>query len=162
MLPLTAVALGCLAVLLAWPVPWALHRAAWPRRDPLVALVCWQAIGLAGETNESIRKEAELFDKASAAAGRLAKLAASQVGKPYAIYDRRITARLGTPVEEVRSNRITAQLFHVKAQHFNGYALKVKLKSNQAMRMVLGKDTYGGAETTLILPIESLALEKTK
>lgn len=108
-----------------------------------------KAIGLAGETNESIRKEAELFDKASAAAGRLAKLAASQVGKPYAIYDRRITARLGTPVEEVRSNRITAQLFHVKAQHFNGYALKVKLKSNQAMRMVLGKDTYGGAETTL-------------
>nr|WP_246405614.1 M56 family metallopeptidase [Modestobacter versicolor] len=33
---------------MAWPVPAALARAAWPRRDPLVALVCWQAIGLAG------------------------------------------------------------------------------------------------------------------
>jgi len=107
------------------------------------------AIGLAGETNESLRREAELYAKASAAAGRLAKLAASQVGKPYAIYDRRITARLGTPIEQVRSNRIAAQLFHVKAQHFTGYALKVKLKSNQAMRMVLGKDELGGAETTL-------------
>jgi Zn-dependent protease with chaperone function len=47
-LPLTAAALAVLAVLLAWPVPWALARARWPRRDPLVALVCWQAIGLAG------------------------------------------------------------------------------------------------------------------
>ncbi|MBB3674455.1 M56 family metallopeptidase [Modestobacter versicolor] len=48
MLPASAIALGVLAALLAWPVPAALARAAWPRRDPLVALVCWQAIGLAG------------------------------------------------------------------------------------------------------------------
>jgi len=107
------------------------------------------AIGLARETNESLRREAELYAQASAAAKRLADLAAAQVGKPYAIYDRRITARLGTPVEEIRSNRITAQLFNIKAQNFSGYALKVKLKSNQAMRMVLGQDELGGAETTL-------------
>jgi Zn-dependent protease with chaperone function len=44
----TALALGVLAALLAWPVPAALARACWPQRDPLVALVCWQAIGLAG------------------------------------------------------------------------------------------------------------------
>ena len=48
MLPATALALACLAALLAWPVPAVLARAGWPRRDPLVALVCWQAIGLAG------------------------------------------------------------------------------------------------------------------
>ncbi|GAB3346530.1 M56 family metallopeptidase [Modestobacter lapidis] len=48
MLPATAVALGVLAALLAWPVPVALARAGWPRRDPLTALLCWQAIGLAG------------------------------------------------------------------------------------------------------------------
>jgi Zn-dependent protease with chaperone function len=47
-LPATALALGLLAALLAWPVPAALARARWPRRDPLAALVCWQAIGLAG------------------------------------------------------------------------------------------------------------------
>jgi hypothetical protein len=47
-LSLTAGALAVLAALLAWPVPRALDRARWPRRDPLVALVCWQAIGLAG------------------------------------------------------------------------------------------------------------------
>lgn len=48
MLPATATALAVLAALLAWPVPALLGRARWPRRDPLVALVCWQAIGLAG------------------------------------------------------------------------------------------------------------------
>jgi Zn-dependent protease with chaperone function len=48
MLPATAVALAVLAFLLAWPVPALLGRARWPARDPLVALVCWQAIGLAG------------------------------------------------------------------------------------------------------------------
>jgi Zn-dependent protease with chaperone function len=47
-LPTTAVSLAVLALLLAWPVPALLARARWPRRDPLVALVCWQAIGLAG------------------------------------------------------------------------------------------------------------------
>jgi Zn-dependent protease with chaperone function len=48
MLPATAAALAVLAALLAWPLPALLGRARWPARDPLVALVCWQAIGLAG------------------------------------------------------------------------------------------------------------------
>jgi Zn-dependent protease with chaperone function len=47
-LPATALALAALAALLAWPVPAALSRARWPRRDPVAALVCWQAVGLAG------------------------------------------------------------------------------------------------------------------
>ncbi|MGY2001800.1 M56 family metallopeptidase [Blastococcus sp. SYSU DS1024] len=48
MLPATAAALAALAALLAWPVPALLARSRWPARDPLVALLCWQAIGLAG------------------------------------------------------------------------------------------------------------------
>lgn len=47
-LPATAVSLAVLAALLAWPVPALLVRSGWPLRDPLVGLVCWQAIGLAG------------------------------------------------------------------------------------------------------------------
>jgi len=47
-LPATAAVLAGLAVLLAWPVPALLARAAWPARDPVVALLCWQAVGLAG------------------------------------------------------------------------------------------------------------------
>lgn len=36
------------AVLLAWPVPIALSRAAWPPRYPGLALLLWQGIALAG------------------------------------------------------------------------------------------------------------------
>lgn len=48
MLPATAASLAALAALLAWPVPALLARAGWTVRDPLVALLCWQALGLAG------------------------------------------------------------------------------------------------------------------
>ncbi|WP_261167373.1 M56 family metallopeptidase [Microbacterium sp. Marseille-Q6965] len=45
-----AAAAGCalVAVLLAWPVPIALSRAAWPPRRPVLALLLWQGIALAG------------------------------------------------------------------------------------------------------------------
>lgn len=44
----SAVALGLFALALAWPVPVILSRAAWPMRAPVIALLLWQAIGLAG------------------------------------------------------------------------------------------------------------------
>ncbi|WP_395243301.1 M56 family metallopeptidase [Agromyces sp. MMS24-K17] len=43
-----AVLLGALAVALAWPVPLALARAAWPATVPGAALALWQGIALAG------------------------------------------------------------------------------------------------------------------
>ncbi|HVX21662.1 MAG TPA: M56 family metallopeptidase [Acidimicrobiales bacterium] len=48
MLRAEAVALLVMAVALAWPIPAALARARWTARDPGVALVLWQAVGLAG------------------------------------------------------------------------------------------------------------------
>jgi len=43
-----AVVFGLIAVGLAWPVPVALARATWPTRAPVMALLLWQGIGLAG------------------------------------------------------------------------------------------------------------------
>src|SRR4029453_6488182 len=40
--------LGAIALALAWPVPVALSRAAWPSRAPAATLALWQAIALAG------------------------------------------------------------------------------------------------------------------
>jgi Zn-dependent protease with chaperone function len=45
---LAATLLAVLAVLLAWPAPLAVARAAWPDRAPGTALLLWQAIALAG------------------------------------------------------------------------------------------------------------------
>ncbi|MFV0406862.1 MAG: M56 family metallopeptidase [Propioniciclava sp.] len=43
-----AILLGAVAVALAWPVPILLVRASWPMRQPILALVWWQMIGLGG------------------------------------------------------------------------------------------------------------------
>lgn len=47
---LTALGLLLLGVLLAEPVSRALAEAGWPARDPVGALLVWQAVGLAGGT----------------------------------------------------------------------------------------------------------------
>ncbi len=47
MLP-ASVLLGLLAIVLAWPAPILLGRAAWPSRAPALALLLWQSIALAG------------------------------------------------------------------------------------------------------------------
>ena len=45
----TALALmAALAIALAWPLPNALARAAWPAHSPRIALVLWQAIAIGG------------------------------------------------------------------------------------------------------------------
>ncbi|QSB06669.1 M56 family metallopeptidase [Natronoglycomyces albus] len=45
---ITGLGLTALAIALAWPVPRVLARARWPQRDPIAAIIVWQAIGLAG------------------------------------------------------------------------------------------------------------------
>lgn len=40
--------LAVLAIVLAWPAPIFLSRAAWPARSPFTAMILWQAIALAG------------------------------------------------------------------------------------------------------------------
>ncbi len=47
-MPATALALGALALALAWPLPILLSRASWPARSPGLALVLWQSIALTG------------------------------------------------------------------------------------------------------------------
>lgn len=108
-----------------------------------------QAAALAAETADYIRRDAELYDRTTAEIDAIVKLAAAQKDKPYRIYDKRISRKLGTPIDQVQTNRLTAQLYRVKAQHFDGYAMKLKLKSKQAVKMVLGNDKLGGSETTL-------------
>jgi len=48
MIVASAVLLGVIAVALAGPVPVLLAKATWPSRAPVLALLVWQGIGLAG------------------------------------------------------------------------------------------------------------------
>ncbi len=107
------------------------------------------AYELAEDTAASIKRSAELYNQTTADVNAIVKTAAAQSGRPLIIYDRRITRKLGSASEKVQSDKLSAQLYFVKAQNFIGYAMKVKLKSGDAMQMVLGDDEVGGSETTL-------------
>lgn len=108
-----------------------------------------QAQELAAVTSEAIKRDTKLYDQTNKEVRSLLQLATSQSDRPYRIYDRRIVRKLGYASEEVQSDKLVAQLYHVRAQHFRGYALKVKLKSEEAIDMVLGHDTFGKSETTM-------------
>jgi len=108
-----------------------------------------QAEQLAKGTGQSIKKQITLYDKTNASMNEIASVASKQAARPALIYDRRITGKLGKPSGTLESDKLKAQLFYLNTQNFKGYALKVKLKKDDAMELVLGKDTQGGAETTL-------------
>jgi len=108
-----------------------------------------QAAQLAKDTQVSIKKQIGLYERTNADIRLIASTAAKQAQRPLAIYDRRITSKLGATSGTIQSDKLRAQLFSIHAQNFSGYALKVKLGSKDAMQMVLGNDTFGGAETTM-------------
>lgn len=107
------------------------------------------AAAIAKEISQSIKKVSELYAKTNESMNAIMETAVAQVNRPETIYDRRITNKLGSPTDSVKSSNLHAQLFTIRAQNFTGYALKVQLKSAKAMKLALGKDKLGGSETTL-------------
>ncbi|QYR22984.1 phosphodiester glycosidase family protein [Paenibacillus sp. sptzw28] len=100
-------------------------------------------------TAKSIKRTVELYHATNETMSAIVRTASAQADRPEKIYDARITRKIGTPLQSIQSDNLRAQLFAVHAENFSGYALKVKLKTDNAMKMVLGKDKFGGAETTL-------------
>ncbi|MBD2872700.1 phosphodiester glycosidase family protein [Paenibacillus arenilitoris] len=103
----------------------------------------------AEQTRESIQKQIKLYNQTNAEMAKISSMAASQAMKPLIVYDRNITNKLGKPAATIESDKLRAQLFYIQAANFKAYALKVKLKSADAMTMTLGGDALGKAETTL-------------
>ncbi|QJD84450.1 phosphodiester glycosidase family protein [Cohnella herbarum] len=108
-----------------------------------------QAKVIAQGTGQSLKKQITLYKKTNADMKTIASLASTQAARPYQIYDRRITNKLGKPAATIQSDKLQAQLFYLGTQNFKSYALKIKLKKSDAMKLALGNDVQGGAETTL-------------
>ncbi|SDS27079.1 Predicted protein [Paenibacillaceae bacterium GAS479] len=108
-----------------------------------------QATVVAGQTADSIKRAAELYNQTGQRMSSIVQTARTQSQRPLMIYDRRIMMPLGSPSRTIQSDRLTAQLFPIKAQNFTAYALKIRLKDKEAMKLVIGGDKPGKAETTL-------------
>ncbi|MFD2328246.1 phosphodiester glycosidase family protein [Cohnella sp. GCM10020058] len=104
---------------------------------------------IAKDISASIKRVSELYTKTNMSMSAMMSTAKAQVGRPAAIYDRRISIKLGYPRDSVQSDNLTAQLYTIRAQYFSGYALKVKLKNDKAMSMSLAGNNPGSSETTL-------------
>ncbi|MDQ6422555.1 phosphodiester glycosidase family protein [Paenibacillus sp. LHD-117] len=100
-------------------------------------------------TGQSIKKQLDLYNKTNAEMAAISKLAAAQAARPLAIYDGKITARLGKPSATINTDKLRAQLFYLSHDGFKSYAVKILLKSADSMRMVLGGSEVGQAQTTL-------------
>lgn len=110
-----------------------------------------QAAVSAEQTISSIEKTAKLYRQTTATVGTILKTAESQAARPEQIYNRRITAKLGVPIETVNSDRIRIELYKINPGTYHGYAMKVKLKDPSAMKMSLGSESGrpGSVETTM-------------
>ncbi|MFF2885606.1 phosphodiester glycosidase family protein [Paenibacillus sp. NPDC057967] len=108
-----------------------------------------QARDIAVHTSQSIKTEIELYNKTNAEMNAIAKTATAQAKRPLQIYDSNITAKLGKPAATINTDKLRAQLFYLKNDSFRSYAVKIQLKSNDAMKMVMGGSELGKSMTTL-------------
>lgn len=108
-----------------------------------------QAATTAEVTGQMIKQQITLYNQTNADMKTIASLASSQAARPYLIYDKRITGKLGKPSATIDSDKLRAQLFYMNNGNFRSYALKVKLKHTDAMKLVLAGDQPGKSETTL-------------
>lgn len=108
-----------------------------------------QAAEQAIEIQSLIEKHIDTYAKSTNAVSKMLQTAASLVQLPPIIFDNRVAAVLGKPVGHIASDNIDLKLYSFQDPNYKGYALKVVLKSDNAIKMVLGEDKIGGSETTL-------------
>ncbi|MCM3783275.1 phosphodiester glycosidase family protein [Neobacillus mesonae] len=103
---------------------------------------------LAETTSSYIHKTTELYESTTRTMESIANMTAAQARKPEQIYNKRISAKLGTPYEQVNSDRIRIDLYKLNPGTYKGYAMKVKLKDPSAMQMSIGEGV-GKSQTTM-------------
>ncbi|WP_282937060.1 phosphodiester glycosidase family protein [Paenibacillus sp. RC67] len=104
----------------------------------------------ATQTKSTIERFFQLYDKSASDVTAMVTTADAASAKPMAIFDSRIMSKLGGSVaRQTSSSNIDLKLYNFSDKNYKGYALKVNMKSDKAMKMVLGKDAVGGSETTL-------------
>ncbi|MDQ0191899.1 phosphodiester glycosidase family protein [Paenibacillus wynnii] len=108
-----------------------------------------KAQAAAAYTIKTVSASAKVYKQTTNTMNALVSTATAQSARPKFIYNRRITAKLGSPEEVISSSRISIELYRMNPENYKGYALKIKLKDPSAMAMSLGKETPGGSETTM-------------
>lgn len=78
----------------------------------------------------------------------LANISQSQKKMSDQIYEERILAMLGPPIDAYISGKVDIKVFKLDEMGYRGYIAKVKLFDPGAVKVVLGQDKLGSSETT--------------
>lgn len=109
-----------------------------------------KTIADATQTRSTIEKYYELYAKSATEASAMTSAADLAAKRPAVIFDSRVSAKLGGNMSRsASSSNVDLKLFTFSEANYRGYALKVDLRTDKGMAMVLGKDRLGGSETTL-------------
>ncbi|MFD2671359.1 phosphodiester glycosidase family protein [Marinicrinis sediminis] len=108
-----------------------------------------QSEQLALNIQSAIQTSIQQYETMTRLAGEAYQSASVQSKRPLAIYDRRVTAKLGKRIGSISSDKLHMELYPIQEKTYKGYAVKIELKSREAMKMVLGKDRMGSSENTL-------------
>lgn len=104
----------------------------------------------AAQTRTTIERFYQLYEQSAKDMVAMVQTADAASTKPTAIFDNRISVKLGGKLaRQTNSANIDLKLYNLNEANYKGYALKVNMKSDSAMKMVLGKDKVGSSETTL-------------
>jgi exopolysaccharide biosynthesis protein len=102
------------------------------------------------QTRTTIERFYQLYAQSTADVAAMAQSADTVSNRPAAIFDSRISTKLGAqPAKQTISANLDIKLFYLNEPNYKAYALKVDVKSDKALKMVLGKDKVGSSETTL-------------
>lgn len=123
----------------------AIPETTWTDTARTIATKLDAANDTAKYTTESIHKVASIYQKTTSIMNTIEKQTTTQAARPEKIYNSRITKRLGPPLQRIDSNNLTLELYRIQQGTYNGYAMKVDLKTPNAMKMVLGYDKLGSA-----------------
>ncbi|MBP1154432.1 MULTISPECIES: phosphodiester glycosidase family protein [unclassified Paenibacillus] len=124
----------------------------WNMQDSLQTMVSQldQVKADAALTRTTIEKHYEFYSKSAAEAASMTQTAVLAAERPSVIFDARIGLKLGgQAIRSTSTGNVDLKLYTFNEPNYKVYALKVKLKSDKAMHMVLGQDKVGGSETTL-------------
>ncbi len=113
-----------------------------------IAMHLTRAKSLSESIAMTLEQKLELYSDTAELAASMHQIAAIQAQKPITIYDQRVTNLLGKPRYHISTPNIDLKLFNISEGRYSGYAMKVHPKTDQAMKMVLGYDQVGKAETT--------------
>jgi len=128
--------------------------AVWPEAD--VAAILAQTEGYVADMAEaeglllaSIATAQEEDAKVNQQLAELAKAAKSNKNLSMSVYEEMIVERLGEAIYTHSGTNSEIQIFELEKEDMRGYMAKIKLKTNNALKIVLAPENATSGETTL-------------